>query len=317
MSKKLQSAVICCLLASKAWIFEDEESGILKDIYGLSRKMFDEPQEHLTEKQRESLCTMLKAADAAPNLTARYEILDGRRMTSHGGGRDALNTWFTKQKVSAKMARRIDDAWDAVDVSPIDLIHAGLGSGEEFPNIHNSEGAKEDIMMAIFGDNALAQNPRTDFRDPFAAILHHSWERHRKRYNRAKKSLAPKRADAAAQIKALEQAPEVDGKMLRDATKAVKAYRDAVAWFPKEEERPDGVAEQEEFLKTVVVTAVAKARKLPKEKVAEKSENTPARKRGAARGNKLKPVSLAAAGDVEEIWSLYVQLFEVDAALPD
>jgi Sec-independent protein translocase protein TatA len=64
--------------------------------------------------------------------------------------------------------------------------------------------------------------------------------------------------------------------MLRDATKAVKAYRDAIKWFPNELEKENGPAEQEEFLKEVVVDAVAKARKQPKEKLAGDVEHTPA-----------------------------------------
>jgi hypothetical protein len=60
--------------------------------------------------------------------------------------------------------------------------------------------------------------------------------------------------------------------MLRDATKAVKVLRTAVEWFPGED---DHVGEYEEFLKEVVVTAVAKARRVPKEKVTVPTDNTP------------------------------------------
>lgn len=74
----------------------------------------------------------------------------------------------------------------------------------------------------------------------------------------------------------IEDTKDVTKKMLRDATKAVKAYRDAVAWFPAEEEKANGLAEHEEFLKQVVVTAVAQAKKRPKEKIAAESPNSPA-----------------------------------------
>ncbi|KAG2122464.1 P-loop containing nucleoside triphosphate hydrolase protein [Suillus bovinus] len=68
-------------------------------------------------------------------------------------------------------------------------------------------------------------------------------------------------------IKDIEEADEVGAKMLRDATKAVKALRTAVAWFPDEETKL-------------------------------------ARKRGAERARKIKTASLVAPGDVEEIWAL-------------
>lgn len=72
----------------------------------------------------------------------------------------------------------------------------------------------------------------------------------------------------------IEDADEVTGAQLRQATKAVKALSLAVGWFP---EHQDKVAEYEEFLKEVVVVAVAKARKVPKEKVTVKTDNTPGR----------------------------------------
>ncbi|KAG0694385.1 hypothetical protein DFH29DRAFT_1006383 [Suillus ampliporus] len=110
-------------------------------------------------------------------------------------------------------------------------------------------------------------------------------------------------------MKEIEDTKDVTKKMLRDATRAVKAYRDAVAWFPAEEEKANGLAEHEEFLKQVVVTAVAQAKKRPKENIAAESPNSPAstttwgfaRLQGEASG----------AGDIGEIWALYIQLFEV------
>jgi hypothetical protein len=79
-------------------------------------------------------------------------------------------------------------------------------------------------------------------------------------------------------VAVIEKADTVTAKMLRDATRHVKALREAIVWFPREEEAKNGVVEYEEFLKEVVVTAVAKLKKIPKEKVAEASEETPASK---------------------------------------
>jgi hypothetical protein len=77
-----------------------------------------------------------------------------------------------------------------------------------------------------------------------------------------------------SQVAEIEDADEVTASQLREATKAVKALSMAVAWFPAEQ---DQVAEYQEFLKEVVVVAVAKARKVPKEKVTVKTDNTPGR----------------------------------------
>jgi hypothetical protein len=60
--------------------------------------------------------------------------------------------------------------------------------------------------------------------------------------------------------------------MMREVTKHVKALQQAMIWFPKQN---DHVAEYEEFLKEVIVTAVAAERKVPKGKVAVESEDTP------------------------------------------
>lgn len=72
----------------------------------------------------------------------------------------------------------------------------------------------------------------------------------------------------------IEDAHEVTAQQLREATKAVKALSQTVAWFPAEQ---DKVGEYEEFLKEVVVVAVAKVRKVAKEKVTVKTDDTPGR----------------------------------------
>lgn len=52
----------------------------------------------------------------------------------------------------------------------------------------------------------------------------------------------------------------------------IKALSLAVGWFPEKQEK---VAKYEEFLKEVIVVVVAKARKVPKEKVMVKIDDTP------------------------------------------
>lgn len=82
------------------------------------------------------------------------------------------------------------------------------------------------------------------------------------------------KTDGDSRAAEIEDAEEVSAAQLRHATKAVKALSLAVGWFPEQQEK---VAEYEEFLKEVVVVAVAKARKVPKEKVTVKTDNTPSR----------------------------------------
>lgn len=297
------------LVAGRSWIFDDE-SNALKDIYGLGPEMFDVRNSHLTDKQRQSLCAMIDALSHKSTGKERYRILEGKEVGGWAAGRDALDKWFKKQKVAILIGQRIDEVWTTLDVSPMQLIHEGLEEGEEFPNILDAERAKEDVVLAILGDHALEKNARGDFRDATTTIIHHAWERHRKRFKRAERSLPKKKLDAAVAVKAIEDAEVVTTRMMREATKHVKALQQVMTWFPKQK---DHIAEYEEFLKEVVITAVATERKVSKEKIAVESEDTPGRKRGAARAHKVRIASLAAAGDVEEIWALYLQLFETEA----
>ncbi|KAG2124639.1 hypothetical protein DEU56DRAFT_916989 [Suillus clintonianus] len=306
MSKKMQSAIISALLAGKAWIFDDDET--LKEIYGLGLDMFKEPHQHLSDKQRVSLNAMLDVAEALAGKD-RYDILEGKEQSGWGAGRDALNHWFKEQKISAAFIERIDQALEVSQVLPIQLIQRE--KSEEFPEVKDADSGKEDVVLAILGTEALSRPLTGEFRDACNTILHHAWERHRKQYRQAKKALEKKRIKSMSLVKKIEDTKYVTQKMLCDATKAVKAYRDAVSWFPAEEEKANGLAEHEEFLKQVVVTAVAQAKKRPKEKITAESFSSPARRRRALCACRVKPVVLAAAGDIDEIWALYVQLFEV------
>jgi hypothetical protein len=99
------------------------------------------------------------------------------------------------------MGQRIDEVWMNLGVSPIQLIQEGLEDGEEFPNILDSERAKEDMILAILGDHALEHTPRGDFRDAATTINHHAWERHRKRFGRARDTLGNKKLAASVAVK--------------------------------------------------------------------------------------------------------------------
>ncbi|KAJ8581744.1 hypothetical protein M405DRAFT_846837 [Rhizopogon salebrosus TDB-379] len=311
MSKKLSTAVICGLLAGQDIIFGDTHT--INQIYGLEPSMFHGHIPHLTHNECKSIQTMMSSLIATTNIKAKYKILEGKE-TGWGAAQAALHVWFTKQKVSSSLNKRIDEVWERLGVLPLQLIQE---SGEDtFPDISDANSARDDIILVVFGDNALAKTVRGDFRLASATIMHHSWERHRKLYLRARGRIGRKRITAQSYCKIIEDAIDgVTADMLRDVTNAVKAYRNDIAWFPSEEHKDDGLAEFEGFLKEVVITVVAKAKRIPKEKLTEDAESmdTPAKMRGASRARKLKNISLAAAGDVDEIWTLYTQLFTVDS----
>ncbi|KAG2034282.1 hypothetical protein BDR03DRAFT_1013618 [Suillus americanus] len=308
MSHNLQSAVLMLLLSGKDWIFEDE-SRTLQEVFGLTEKLFDEPNKHLSTSERDSIRAMIEAIRKRKSDDARYKVLEGKSKGGWSAGREVLKKWFQKQKVSNHMGQCIDEVYNNLGVSPMQLINEGLEEGEEFPNILDSECAKEDVLLTIAGDHALKHVPHGDFHDAIMAINHHAWERHRKCFRRAKDGLPTKKLAAAVAVKEIEDADEVTAQQLREATKAVKALSMTVGWFPEEQ---DKLGEYEEFLKEVVVVAVAEVRKVAKEKVTVKTDNTPGCKRGAQRARKVKTGSLVAAGDIEEIWALYVQLFETE-----
>jgi hypothetical protein len=288
MSKKTQTGIICALIAGKDFIFEDEDT--IQEIYGLGREMFNVPNRHLETNELRSLQAMMSALEKTKDYKTWCNILEGRQQTSYAAGRSALTKWFKEQGVNNKLKSRIDPIWEDMDVTPLKLIQ--LAPEDGFPNINDADTAKEDIALAIFGKNATSTGLRGNFREALSPILHHQWERHRKVFKRAEKALPSTRQNAISACKctclllfvdvfinssgpvAIENETRVTPKMLREATQAVKKYSNAVQWFPLELEKAQGVAELEEFLKHVVVTAVAKAKGIPKEKLAPEISNS-------------------------------------------
>ncbi|KAG1727539.1 P-loop containing nucleoside triphosphate hydrolase protein [Suillus lakei] len=305
MSKKIQTGVICALLAGKKFVFDDADT--IQEIYGLGPEMFDVPNKFLTANELASMQAMIASVEKATTLKDKYDVLQGTRQTSFGAGRAALTTWFRKQKVSATLADRIDAVWEKFELLPLQLIQEM--PDEAFPDVRDADPAKEDIALAIFGDRALGTTLRGDLREAMAPIIHHNWERHRKRFSRAKVNMDDKRLDAINRCNVIEEGKVfVSPKMLRDATRAVKAYSEAISWFPKEVEKIQGVGELEEFLKHIVVGAVAKAKGVTKETLApdivdseDPVENTPAKSRGRACAKAAKEVHLH-PGEVNLIW---------------
>ncbi|KAG2136443.1 hypothetical protein DEU56DRAFT_756348 [Suillus clintonianus] len=316
MSKKIQTAVICALLAGKKFIFQDEDT--IREIYGLGPEMFNVENPHLSPNELASIQAMMSAVEKARTLKERYDILEGQRETSYGAGREALRIWCKRQDVHHAIGVRIDAAWHKLELTPLQLINESPTAG--FPDVRDADPAKEDIALAIFGDYALSTTLRGDFRDTLTPIIHHNWERHRKVFRRVEASFTARKRTAREACEAIEHAEKVTPQMLREATAAVKKLSDSLQWFPHEVQGIQGIAELEEFLKHVVVTAVAKAKGISKEKLAPDiadNKDTPGAKRGRARASKIKNVSLSAAGDVDLIWPVYVQLFRTIQTEPE
>ncbi|KAG1756190.1 uncharacterized protein EDB91DRAFT_1076291 [Suillus paluster] len=121
MSRKLQSSVLCALLAAKYFIFADEET--LQDMYGLGPEMFDVKNPHLTKHEHKAL--------------KQYNILEEKGDSPMAAGGAVLTKWF-----------KIDNVWEGLDSSPLHLIQDM--PGDNFPNIHDADDIKEDVIQAIF-----------------------------------------------------------------------------------------------------------------------------------------------------------------------
>jgi hypothetical protein len=199
MSKKIQSGVVCALLAGKHLIFQNED--IIQDIYGLGPQLFKGPgpDRHLNENQLKSLREMMSAVEKAKDIKTRYNILEGKQQTSYGAGRDALTIWFKKQQISSTISTKVDAVWKDLDLLPLQLIHLDPEAG--FPNVADADMAREDIAVALFGANSVSRGLRGEFRESLSPIVHHNWERHRKMCRRAEKTLGLRRMAATVTCK--------------------------------------------------------------------------------------------------------------------
>lgn len=188
------------LHSGKDWIFDDE-SGTLDEVFGLTKALFDEPNKWLTENERSSIRAMAHAIETRTSSVERYKVLEGKSEGGWSAGRAALNKWFKGQKITLGLRDRIDEVYTNIGVSPMQLINEGLEEGEVFPNIMESDGAKEDVTLAVAGDHALERKLRGEFREAINSINHHAWERHRKRFKRAEKALPIKQLAASTAVK--------------------------------------------------------------------------------------------------------------------
>ena len=200
MAKKMTTAVILGMLAGRSYIFEDKDT--LEEIYGLGADLFGtaEPNEHLTANETRSLNAMINAITSAKNQKARVDILEGKT-EGWAGGQGALAKWWKGAKVAKALAVRIDEALERNDVSPQQLINLDVEEGAEetkFPDVKDCDDAKDDILEAIYGSNVHSKPVRGDMVYARDTIIHHTWERHRKRFGRAKKLFQAREKNAQA-----------------------------------------------------------------------------------------------------------------------
>jgi len=83
-----------------------------------------------------------------------------------------------------------------LELAPLQLIQDPCYN--DFPELRDADSSRDNVMLVVFGENALAQKVRGDVRDACSNIMHHSWERHRKRYRRAKQRIIYKKIAAAS-----------------------------------------------------------------------------------------------------------------------
>jgi predicted DNA-binding protein with PD1-like motif len=176
MSHNLQSAVLMMLLSGKDWIFDDK-SGTLEEVFRLTEKLFDKPNKWLTDNERASICAMIEAIGKRTMSDAHYKVLEGKSKGGCSSGHAALKKRFTKQQVTIGLRDHIDNMYNKLGVALMQLINKRLEKGEEFPNIVESECAKEDVMLAVAGNHAMEHVPHGDFRDALTSINYHTWER--------------------------------------------------------------------------------------------------------------------------------------------
>ncbi|KIJ64987.1 hypothetical protein HYDPIDRAFT_28327 [Hydnomerulius pinastri MD-312] len=304
---KMHNAVFFLLLVRSASVFKDPDHAL--SIFGLTEDMFRAPNKFLDASERRSINGISSAILTETQFPARRDILEGSNASGWGAAHNAIKKWAAKEKVNRTVHQIVEEVLSTNEATPKMMIRAMRLS--EFPDITDAHEHREDIALAVFGTHILEDRFRGDLIKVIDCILHHEWERQRKRWRRAKKSMTEKRGKANKAVSDLEHAKQVTAAMLRAATKAVATYSDAIEWFPNEEESDSGVNELQEILKTITVSVVARVKRIPAHSLLPEAEQTAARTRGRRRGTRVTGVHITDAADIEQIWALYMQLFQL------
>ncbi|KIJ57836.1 hypothetical protein HYDPIDRAFT_34751, partial [Hydnomerulius pinastri MD-312] len=311
---KFHHAYFLVLVLRGDSVFKDLDNA--RETWQLAGDMFTVPHPVLDDSERASINGLIEALHKTQTHAERVNILEGRKGTSWGAAQDALKKWARKQRLNALVYQRVDEVLSVNESTPKQLIQLGEHEGD-FPAVADVEGYKEDVALALFGRSILESKFRGVLRDAMSSIMHHAWERHRKCFQRARSTMQSKAAKARAAVKVLEDAPSVTPAMVKSAVSAVAAYADAIAWFPAENDAADGVNELQEIIKDVTVNVVAKVRKVTVQSLLGDDVPNPARQRGKVRASKIKAVQVSHPGDVDQMWTLYMQLYRLPPGQSD
>ncbi|KAH0826063.1 hypothetical protein J3R83DRAFT_5787 [Lanmaoa asiatica] len=329
MAMKMQTLILIALLDRPADIFADESQA---EFWHLSESLFQEANPVLSDSELESINAMISAVQNARGGRAKQHVIESGQ---HSAGYAALLKWHAAYKFNSSIYLRVQKALEDEELSPHALIWSRRHKLDDFPPRSDADGAIDAVACAVFGENCLASERVVgEFKEAVAALIHHEWERQRKRYVRAVKTLINKKLMAQSAFADIEKKEEPTVSEIRAAIRALRAYKDAIYWFPKEEDAEGGIHEMMGGLEAVLQTAIKTARKLPLNTplVSEEAGTDPgtsgyqlidisfpnliprAELRGKGRMAHVKHIAAAAAGDIEEIWATYVQLFGLKPA---
>lgn len=185
---KIQTLILIALLDRPEDIFADESQA---EFWHLSEKLFQDPNPVLSDSERESLNAMISAVQNARGGKTKQHVIESQQ---HPAGLAALLKWHGAYKFNPNLYLRVQKALEDEELSPHALIWGRKQKLDDFPPRSDADGAIDTIACAIFGENCLATARVVgEFKEAVIALIHHKWERQRKRYSRAIKMLAEKK----------------------------------------------------------------------------------------------------------------------------
>ena len=185
---KMQTLILIALLDRSEDIFADESQA---DFWHLTERLFELPNPILSDSEQESINAMISAVQNTPGGKAKQRVIEGEQ---HPAGYAALLKWHAAYKFNPEIYRRVQKSLEDEELSPHDLIWSRKRRLDDFPPRSDADGALDTIACAVFGENCLA-NARVvgEFKEAVVAMIHHEWERQRKKYTRAVKTLVNKK----------------------------------------------------------------------------------------------------------------------------
>lgn len=191
MAMKIQTLILIALLDRPEDIFADESQ---VDFWYLTEKLFQEPNPVLLDNERESLNAMISAIQNARGGKAKQHVIESGK---HPAGSAALLKWHAAYRFNQKLYLRVQQALEDEGLSPHALIWSRKDKLDDFPPRSDADGALDTIACTLFGENCLARARAVgEFKEAVIAMVHHEWERQRRRYKRAVKTLSSKKLAA-------------------------------------------------------------------------------------------------------------------------